>query len=124
MTEFAPDNEGTDRWEYVEVYNTTDHDIDLTATNTTVVYDYVSNSKALAFPAGSVISAGEAAVLWLQYSPNTDGYTADDFRAFYNADAELTVIPITGQSGFANGGGRGIRLVAGETVITEAWYAA
>ena len=124
VTEFAPDNEGTDRWEYVEVYNTTDHDIDLTATNTTVVYDYVSNSKALAFPAGSVISAGEAAVLWLQYSPNTDGYTADDFRAFYNADADLTVIPITGQSGFANGGGRGIRLVSGETVITEAWYAA
>jgi len=124
ITEFAPDNAGTDRWEYVEVYNTTDHDIDLTATGTSVVYDYVSNAKALEVPAGSVIPAGEAAVLWLQYSPNTDGYTAADFRTFYGADADLTVIPITGQSGFANGGGRGIRLVSGEEVITEAWYAA
>ncbi|MBN9201181.1 MAG: lamin tail domain-containing protein [Microbacterium chocolatum] len=130
VTEFAPNNVGTDAYEYVEIVNTTARDIDLTDAGVRVVYDYLTAEKDLAYPAGAVVPAGGVAVLWLQYSPNTDGLTDEDFRAFYAAEtddaaaADYTVIPITGQAGFANSAERGIRLQAGDTVLSEARYLA
>jgi LPXTG-motif cell wall-anchored protein len=124
ITEFQPNNVGADAYEYVEIANTTDRDIDLAASGIDLVYDFVSGEKSLSYPDGSVVPAGGVAVLWLTYAPNTDGLTADDFRAFYGAAADLTVIPIAGQAGFANTADRGLRIESAGQMVTAASYAA
>ncbi|WP_396668796.1 metallophosphoesterase [Microbacterium sp. R86528] len=123
ITEFAPNNVGADAYEYVEIVNTTDRDIDLAESDVTFIYDYLSGEKALDYPADSTVPAGGTAVLWSQYSPNTDGLSDADFRAFYATADDYTIIPITGQAGFANTADRGLRIESGDTVVSVAHYA-
>jgi hypothetical protein len=125
FTEVHPNNTGADKYEFFELVNTTDRDLDLTAAGVEIRYEYGANSTVLTYPAGTVIRAGATAVFWDTYSPNTDGLDADDFRAFYAASQGATdyqVIPFTGQAGLHNTAARTFRVLAGDTVVTAATY--
>ena len=137
VTEIAPDTVGADDFEYVEVVNTTTSDIALGADGVSLAYTYVDTDDRardvpLAAPAGTVLPAGEPVVLWLTYTSgavDSTKYGVDDFRAFWagegSAPGAYPVVPITGQAGMANGGGRGIRVVdAGGTAVSWSYYPA
>ncbi|WP_378147154.1 metallophosphoesterase [Cnuibacter sp. UC19_7] len=120
VTEIDPDNDGDDHFEFFELANTTDADIDLTASGLSLSYIYADSDdsakdKALTVPAGSVVPAHGTAVVWLQYaSGKVDSFskTDDDFRAHFPEGAEdYPIIHATGQAGMANGGDRGIRVI-------------
>jgi len=136
VTEIAPDNTGVDSFEYVEVVNTASTDVTVGAGGLSLAYIYADTDDrardiALTAPAGTVLPAGRPVVLWLNYasgSVDTSKYTVDDFRAYWagvtatTPDA-YTVVPLTGQAGMANGGGRGIRVVdADGTAISWSFY--
>ena len=137
VTEIAPDNVGYDNFEFFEVTNTTNADIDLTAGGIGLNYIYAdSDSRAtdVAFtaPANTVIAAGDSTVFWLDYSTgtvNTQAFTQDDFRAHFatatTPSASYPVVSVTGQAGMANSGDRGVRIVdAAGASISWSFYPA
>jgi len=132
ITEICPDNTGDDNFEYFEVYNTTDADINLTEKNIGMLYIYSGTTAPvpLAYPENTVISAGKTVVFWLSYtSGNVDSFSKneDDFKAFYkdlsvSQNIDYTIIRVTGQNGMANGGGRGIKLLQNDENMVWAIY--
>lgn len=134
VTEINPDNVGDDNFEYFELYNTTDADINLTSQGIHLSYIYSDDSSTtkdvpLSYDSSAVVPSHAAAVFWLQYkSGNVDStkYTDDDFKnnyASYGAGADYSLFHVTGQAGMANGGGRGIRISASDgTEISRAYY--
>jgi hypothetical protein len=139
VTEIAPDNAGGDTFEYVEVVNTTDADILVGGSGVSLAYTYADSDVRtrdipLTTPAGTVLPAGTPVVLWLNYTAgtvSTVGLTTQDFRDYWagvpgaeGADNYL-VVPLTGQAGMANGGARGIRVVAADgTAVSWSFYPA
>lgn len=136
VSEIAPDNTGYDNYEFFEVVNTSDTDIDLSAAGVTFAYTYVnSDDRAkdvpLTVPAGVVVPAGKPVVFWMNYATatvDTAAKTEDDFREYYAAETGAPVgtyplVRVTGQAGLANGGERGIRVVAGDgSVMSWSYY--
>ncbi len=110
MTEIAPDHASYDNFEFFEVHNTTNLDIDLAAEGYSFAYgpvnsDDMSSDVPLTAEENLVLGAGETAVYWLSYtSGNVDSYafTEADFRAEWNVPADTRVVRITGQNGMAN----------------------
>jgi len=135
VTEIAPDTVSYDDYEFFEVHNTTDTDIDLAAAGVELFYTFADSDDrtrdvALSYPAGTVVPAGGTVVFWLTYTTATvtaPDRTEDEFRAHWAAAAgespDYPLVRVTGQPGMANGGDRGIRLVAGEQV-TWSYYPA
>lgn len=119
VTEIAPDHPSFDNFEFFEVHNTTNLDIDLAAEGYSFAYgpvssDDMSTDVPLTAAENLVLGAGETAIYWLSYtSGNVDStaFTEADFRAEWSVPADTEVIRITGQNGMANGGARGIRVV-------------
>ena len=139
VTEIAPDNAGGDTFEYVEVVNTTDADIVVGGAGVSLAYSYVDSDVRtrdvpLTAPAGTVLPAGTPVVFWLTYTAgnvSTDGLTAQDFRDYWaqvpgaEGAGNYLVVPVTGQPGMANGGARGIRIVAADgTAVSWSFYPA
>ncbi|KQM60843.1 hypothetical protein ASE64_04185 [Agreia sp. Leaf210] len=138
VTEIAPDNTGVDSFEYVEVVNTSASDITVGAGGLSLAYTYVDSddrTRDVPFtaPAGTMLPAGTPVVLWLNYtsgSVDTTKYTTADFRAYWAGVTGTTpdayaVVPVTGQAGMANAGGRGIRVVGADgTAISWSFYPA
>ncbi|WP_423920359.1 lamin tail domain-containing protein [Frigoribacterium sp. 2-23] len=135
VTEIAPDTVGADDFEYVEVVNTTTRDIPVGADGVSLAYTYVDGDDRardvpLSAPAGTVLPAGEPLVFWLTYTSgavDSSRYGVDDFRAFWAGEGSVPdaypVVPITGQAGMANGGGRGIRVVdADGSAVSWSFY--
>ncbi|MET0304199.1 MAG: lamin tail domain-containing protein [Microbacteriaceae bacterium] len=133
VTEIAPDNVGVDDFEFFELHNTTAAPIDL-ADGYSLAYTYVDSddrtrdvplsiTSAAAGPV--VIDAGETLVLWMDYtsgSVDTSARTVEEFRGAWGAAADVRVERVTGQPGLANGGGRGIRVLSGEDVVSWSFY--
>lgn len=117
VTEIMADNAGVDDFEYVEVVNTSDRDLDLDAEGIGFAYTYADDDVRdrdvrYELPEGTVIPAGEVAVLWVQSArPKTDA----QFRAFYDLDERVDVIPVTGTAP-SNAGERGIRITGADGV--------
>ncbi|MGP6170784.1 lamin tail domain-containing protein [Microbacterium sp. A204] len=147
VTEIAPDNAGTDAFEYFEVHNTTNQPIDLQTSETTGGYSFAYSfadsddrtrdvaltvtTDADTDAAPTAIAPGETVVMWLSYTTATldsFAHTADEFRGHWGAPAETRVIRIEGQAGMANGGGRGIRVVKdvaeAEEIVGWSYYPA
>ena len=135
VTEIAPDGVGADDFEYVEVVNTTEADLVLGEAGVSLAYTYVdsddrSRDVPLTAPAGTVLSPGVPVVLWLTYtsgSVDSSARTVDEFRAAWAgagvAPASYPVVPVTGQPGMANGGGRGIRVTTADgTAVSWSFY--
>jgi len=139
VTEIAADNTGADTFEYIEVVNTTATDIVVGASGVSLAYSYVdtdvrTRDVPLSAPAGTVLPAGTPVVFWLNYASgavDTSTLTSEDFRAYWAGvdgaagAANYLVVPLTGQPGMANGGGRGIRVVAADgTAVSWSFYPA
>ena len=135
VTEIAPDGVGADDFEYVEVVNTTEADLVLGEGGVSLAYTYVDSDDRtrdvpLAAPAGTVLPAGVPVVLWLTYtsgSVDSSARTVDEFRAAWagagGAPASYPVVPVTGQPGMANGGGRGIRVTTADgSAVSWSFY--
>lgn len=134
VTEIAPDTTGSDHFEFVEVTNTTDAELDLSGAR--VAYTFADSADTsrdvpLTVPEGTTVAAGETVVLWLSYTSTTvDSFarTEDDFRAHWTAGGATTsdyrVVRLTGQAGMANGGERGIRLTTADGRVTWSYYPA
>ncbi|WP_447925104.1 metallophosphoesterase [Georgenia muralis] len=126
VTEIAPDTVSYDDYEFVELHNTTDADIDLTAAGVDLFYIFDGDDTArdvpLTYPAGTVVPAGGTVVLWLTYTSTTvtaPDRTEQEFRDHWAAAAgeaaDYPLVRLTGQPGMANGGDRGIRVTTAET---------
>ena len=139
ITEICPDNAGADNYEYFEVYNTTDADINLTADHIGMSYIYsagssiTDNEVSLTYPEDTVVPAGTAVVFWLSYtsgSVDSTVKTEGDFKGHYESiysvgdDTDYSLIRVTGQNGMANSGNRGIRLLENGENLVWAYYPA
>lgn len=136
ITEINGDNAGADNYEFVEVVNTTDAPIDLTAAGIELRYHTSAWNAGTAQPfvhldgeddSPVVIPAGGVAVFWMNYD-ETDArrdLTKQQFRDFYGVAEDVTVYRFGTQRGFANAGDRGFSLVdADDRTITRAWVPA
>ena len=130
VSEIGPDNVSHDEFEFFEITNASDSDIDLTDYQLAYIYadtDDVARDVPLTLELADdetsvVVPAGGAVALWLKYvSPNIDSFarTDADFRAMWGAaDDEYPIVGVTGQSGMANGGDRGVRITAPDGSMT------
>ena len=113
VTEITPDTVGYDNFEFFEVTNTTDVDIDLTAAGIGLSYIFADSDdrvKDVPFtvPANTVVAAADSTVFWVDYTSgnvDTSLVTEDDFRAHFTAigapAAEYPVVRVTGQPKFS-----------------------
>ncbi len=131
VTEIVPDTTGDDEYEFFEVTNTTSSPIDLDGAGVRFQYTGTSAAPFLTRESNAVIAPGASTVFWLSY--RNDAGTIDsfarsqaDFRAAFPQGAPgYDIVRVTGQSGMANGGGRGIRIVGADgSEISESSYAA
>ncbi|WP_324650316.1 lamin tail domain-containing protein [Georgenia sp. H159] len=132
VTEVVPNPDSYDHFEYVEVANTTGADVTVGEGGYTLAYAYEDTADGgtaipLEAPAGTVVPAGGALVLWVSYESadgnvNSFAYDEADFRAFWaergGSTEEYDVVRLTGQSGLANGGGRAIRVIGPDGEVT------
>ncbi|MFG6444245.1 lamin tail domain-containing protein [Microbacterium sp. P07] len=125
VTEIVGDTVGVDTYEYVEVHNTTDAPIDLAAAGYSFSYmfsdtaDRAGDKALTAEPL--VLAAGETALLWVSYtttSLDSFAHTVDEFRAYHSVAPTTKVARLTGQSGIANGGDRGVRVVQNDATVS------
>lgn len=130
VTEIAPDNVGSDDFEFFEVHNRSARAIDLAAEGFSFAYTYVDGPDrdrdvALSVSEPVVIPAGGTVVLWLSYaSGSVDSFarSVDDFRAHWGAPDDTVVVRVTGQPGMANGAPRGIRILQQDAAVGWSTY--
>ncbi|WP_080792172.1 metallophosphoesterase [Corynebacterium pacaense] len=130
ITEILPDNTGDDEFEYFEVHNTSTHPVTLGTGAYTFAYSYddsadTSRDKPLQLERDTVLEAGETLVVWMNYA--TDKYdtstcTEEEFRAAHAMSGATRIVRATGQAGLANGGDRGIRIMANDQVASWSHY--
>ncbi|WP_229054336.1 lamin tail domain-containing protein [Aeromicrobium sp. Leaf350] len=118
ITEMVPDtaNVGaSDGYEFIEVFNATDRDVDFADYALTYLYpqDTTTNTNEAAWPAvpsDVVIGSGEALTFWIKNGANDD-LTDADFNAHHGSDLTLgeDLVEIS-SAGLANGSPRGIAI--------------
>ena len=119
VTEILPDNTGYDNFEFFEVHNTGTSPVTIGEGEYTFSYSYddaadTSRDKALDLGETITVDAGETIVVWIEYSTSTvdtAAFSEQEFRDFYGMDSSARIFRATGQSGLANGGDRGIRVL-------------
>ncbi|SFL80605.1 Calcineurin-like phosphoesterase [Gracilibacillus orientalis] len=104
LTEIMPNNDGTDKFEYFEIYNNSDHAILLDYYTIALRYTNDStNDRAFKFPEVA-IPAGETLVFWR----NTEQLSVEDFNAHYSTELTEDQIVSYQGTGFYNSGNRGV----------------
>ncbi|QEU12323.1 lamin tail domain-containing protein [Dermabacter vaginalis] len=121
VTEIAPNNAGSDHYEYFEVTNTTDKPLTIGEGGYSFAYIYEDSDSTtkdvtLAPEKPIELAAGETVTLWLSYTSDdgkvdSSAHTVEEFRTQWGMDASARVERVTGQKGMANGGNRGIRVL-------------
>lgn len=133
ITEIAPDNTGSDEYEYFEIHNTTDAAINLAEQKYSFAYTYAdsddrSQDKQLTVDdANLTLSPGETIIMWLSYTAkNLDSFarTDADFRTNWSMSNTARIVRITGQAGMANKGERGIRVLKDGQIESWSYYPA
>ncbi len=118
ITEITPDTAnvgGSDGYEFIEVFNASDRDIDFSDYALTYLYpqDTTTNTNEALWPAvpdDVVIGSGETLTFWVKNAANGD-LTAPDFNAHFSSDLTLgeDLVEIS-SAGMANGSARGIAI--------------
>lgn len=116
ITEILPDSSnmnGADAYEFIEIYNNSDKDIDFS--DYKIYYNYPdSATDALweSVPSDVVIPSGKALVFWIKNGKN-DSLTADDFNAKFNTNLVMNENLVEIYSGgMANSGARGVKITS------------
>ncbi|MBC7725904.1 MAG: lamin tail domain-containing protein, partial [Burkholderiaceae bacterium] len=126
ITEIVPNGTGDDNFEFFEVTNTSDAELDLDAAGVRFQYTGVTAEPLLSVEPGTVIAPGASTVFWLSYTTgavDSFAYSEDDFRAEYASGTDYDIVRMSGQAGMANGGSRGIRAIdAVGTELAESFY--
>jgi hypothetical protein len=103
ITEVSPNSNGSDYYEFFEVYNNTNQQLSLT--NYTFIYRYTDSGKEVVFQIPTTtIEPRETLVLWF----NNNDLTLADFNNHFGSKlTNKQVVEFKGAfSGFANGGNR------------------
>ncbi|WP_084079486.1 lamin tail domain-containing protein [Demequina sp. NBRC 110057] len=125
VSEIMANHSGADTYEYVEVANLTDEDIDLADAGYSLEYYGAGSAVGLTMVGDTIVPAGRAVVLWNIGDDAATDLTEEQFRSYYGLSDEVLVAQVYGQGAFANGGERGIRLLdAAGTVVADAYYGA
>lgn len=114
---------GTDAFEYIELYNTTNQTLDMD--NYLIQNVNGSTNTLWEIPEGTTIAAGETLVVWVC---NSESASLDEsqFRSYYNITDESVNIVKTNESvnGFSNSGERSMEIIVKDTkqVINSITY--
>lgn len=114
---------GTDAFEYIELYNTTNQTLDMD--NYLIQNVNGSTNTLWEIPEGTTIAAGETLVVWVC---NSESVSLDEsqFRSYYNITDESVNIVKTNESvnGFSNSGERSMEIIVKDTkqVINSITY--
>lgn len=105
---------GTDAFEYIEIYNTSDQPVSMD--DYRIRYVNGSTLTDWEIPQGTIIQPKEAIVVWVQ---NEESVKSDEetFRAYYEIeDPDVRIIQTLGQvNGFSNSGERSMQIVVKNT---------
>ncbi|MGN0449383.1 MAG: lamin tail domain-containing protein [Ruminococcus sp.] len=116
VTEILPDSSninGSDAYEFIEIYNNSDEDIDFS--DYKIYYNYPDSSTDALWestPSEVVIPAGKTLVFWIKNGKN-DSLTVDDFNAKFNTNLVMneSLVEIY-SAGMANSGARGVKITS------------
>jgi len=115
ITELLPDSKtninGSDAYEFIEIYNNSDKDINLK--DYKIVYNYPDNGTNALWPSTPedvVIPVGKPLVLWI-INGNNNSLTVEDFNKYFNTSLvdNKDIVRIY-SAGMANSGARGIKI--------------
>lgn len=105
---------GTDAFEYIEIYNTSDQPVSMD--DYRIRYVNGSTLTDWEIPQGTIIQPKEAIVVWVQ---NEESVKSDEetFRAYYEIEnPDVRIIQTLGQvNGFSNSGERSMQIVVKNT---------
>lgn len=105
---------GTDAFEYIEIYNTSDQPVSMD--DYRIRYVNGSTLTDWEIPQGTIIQPKEAIVIWVQ---NEESVKSDEetFRAYYGIEnPDVRIIQTLGQvNGFSNSGERSMQIVVKNT---------
>lgn len=115
ITEIIPDTSnvnGADAYEFIEIYNNSNRDIDLkdyklyynypdNGENSDVVWWETTESK--------ILQAGDTLVFWIKNGGN-NALTADDFNAKFGTSLDSSHLIEISSGGMANSGARGVKI--------------
>lgn len=105
---------GTDAFEYIEIYNTSDQPVSMD--DYRIRYVNGSTLTDWEIPQGTIIQPDEAIVVWVQ---NAESVKSDEetFRAYYGIeDPDVRIIKTLEQvNGFSNSGERSMQIVVKNT---------
>lgn len=113
---------GTDAFEYIELYNTSDRDIEMDD----LLIRNVNGSTLTDWeiPSGTVIKAGQTLVVWVTNAESAQ-ITEADFRAYYGIDDSVQIVKtVDSVNGFSNSGERSMQVIVrdSEQVISSITY--
>ena len=100
---------GTDAFEYIELYNTSQRDIDMDDllirnVNGTALTDWE-------IPQGTTLAAGQTLVVWVR-NAESEKITEEDFRAYYGIDDSVQIVKtVDSVNGFSNSGERSMQVI-------------
>ena len=117
ITEIMPDTSnvgGSDGYEFIELYNNSNRDIDLK--DYKLYYNYPDNgddSDVIWWETNGskVLKAGDTLVFWVKNGPN-DAMTLDDFNAQFGTSIDSGHLIEISSAGMANGSARGLKIAS------------
>lgn len=131
ITEILPANTGTEKYEYLEIYNNTNKDVNLE--DYKLLYENRGGaSTSIDIPTDFVLPATETAVIWLQsYDSKDESIT--DFNAHFGTNLEASKVLPVNWSGIGLPDAEEGRLLiapdaaypishAAEGIISQAWF--
>ncbi|MBC2580372.1 cell wall-binding repeat-containing protein [Clostridium sp. DJ247] len=130
ITELLPDSKtnlnGSDAYEYIEVYNNTDKDVDFKDYKIQYHYPDKGDSGDVLWPStpeNIIIPSGKPIVFWIM-NGNNNSLTVDDFNNYFKTSlVENKDIVRIYSAGMANSGARGIKICTNTNLpIVKALY--
>src|SRR5699024_7340652 len=123
-TELIPDSSnvnGADAYEFIELYNNSNRDIDLkdyklyynypdNGDNSDVVWWETSESR--------ILKAGDTLVFWIKNGGN-DALTREDFNAKFGTDLDEAHLVEISCGGMANSGARGVKIASNVKDVSD-----
>lgn len=124
ITELMPDSSnvnGADAYEFIELYNNSNRDIDLkdyklyynypdNGDNSDVVWWETSESR--------ILKAGDTLVFWIKNGGN-DALTREDFNAKFGTDLDEAHLVEISCGGMANSGARGVKIASNVKDVSD-----
>ena len=112
ITEIMPDTtnyNGSDGYEYIEIYNNTDKDIDLKDYRLSYLYPDNGTETLWWETEGRLLKAGDSLVFWVKNGAN-DSLTVEEFNTKFKVSLDDTNLIELSCDGMSNSGARGLKL--------------